>query len=234
MEEQSARERLERYSVRRESGCVEWTGAIEDGYGRMSMGRKEQRRVHCVAWEIEYGPIPAGRDIHHRCLNKLCVNPDHLECLTKAQHRQRHAEEWRRATVRCAYGHEYEPTYTASGSCRGCLVCVAERRAAKKEGRVLPRLCRNGHPWQPGTGGCATCRQDRKNRLQADRIAKAEAAGRPFLKQSDINALKTHCPRGHEYTPENTRQRPDYHGRECKTCIREYQRRRYQQRKTEG
>ena len=32
-----------------------------------------------------------------------------------------------------------------------------------------------------------------------------------------INLAKTHCPRGHEYTPENTRSRPDK-GRDCKLC----------------
>lgn len=35
-----------------------------------------------------------------------------------------------------------------------------------------------------------------------------------------INIMKTHCPQGHEYTPENTRVRHAKHGRECKTCAR--------------
>lgn len=34
-----------------------------------------------------------------------------------------------------------------------------------------------------------------------------------------INARKTHCSRGHEYTPENTYRRPDGPGwRKCRTC----------------
>jgi hypothetical protein len=32
---------------------------------------------------------------------------------------------------------------------------------------------------------------------------------------------KTHCPRGHEYTPENTYQRKDHPGRQCRACDRE-------------
>lgn len=32
------------------------------------------------------------------------------------------------------------------------------------------------------------------------------------------NARKTHCARGHEYTPENTYMRPDGGGRQCRTC----------------
>ena len=42
-------------------------------------------------------------------------------------------------------------------------------------------------------------------------------------------ATKTHCVRGHEYTPENTylRKRQGDGVRSCKTCLRENQRRRY-------
>lgn len=32
------------------------------------------------------------------------------------------------------------------------------------------------------------------------------------------NSNKTHCKRGHEFTPENTYVRPDGTGRHCKTC----------------
>lgn len=34
----------------------------------------------------------------------------------------------------------------------------------------------------------------------------------------NINAAKTHCPEGHEYTAENTYRRPGKTGRECRTC----------------
>ena len=39
-----------------------------------------------------------------------------------------------------------------------------------------------------------------------------------------INARKTHCKRGHEFTPENTYQRPGTDTRECLTCKQEYNR----------
>lgn len=35
---------------------------------------------------------------------------------------------------------------------------------------------------------------------------------------SAVNARRTHCKKGHEFTPENTRWRRDRYGRECKTC----------------
>ena len=34
-----------------------------------------------------------------------------------------------------------------------------------------------------------------------------------------LNAAKTHCHRGHEFTPENIYERPD--GRECRACMAE-------------
>lgn len=34
-----------------------------------------------------------------------------------------------------------------------------------------------------------------------------------------INARKTHCKHGHEFTPENIYRRPN--GRECMTCLKE-------------
>ncbi|MFL5481114.1 MAG: HNH endonuclease signature motif containing protein [Gemmatimonadaceae bacterium] len=43
------------------------------------------------------------------------------------------------------------------------------------------------------------------------------------------NAFKTHCKRGHEFTPENTINRPN--GRACRTCVNAGCIRRYQDRR---
>lgn len=34
------------------------------------------------------------------------------------------------------------------------------------------------------------------------------------------SGARTHCPRGHEYTPENTYRRKDRNGRMCRTCMK--------------
>jgi hypothetical protein len=34
------------------------------------------RKAHHVAWELAYGPIPAGLEVLHTCDRTLCVRPD--------------------------------------------------------------------------------------------------------------------------------------------------------------
>ena len=53
----------------------------------------------------------------------------------------------------------------------------------------------------------------------ADNLADMRAKGRGKTPMAEINRAKTHCPQGHEYTPENTYR--DTKGRQCKRCRRD-------------
>lgn len=71
--------RFERRRVRG-SGCWAWVGATRQGYGVIGRGGRSEGLVyaHRLAWELAYGPVPAGMCVLHRCDNRPCTNPDHL------------------------------------------------------------------------------------------------------------------------------------------------------------
>ena len=53
-----------------------------------------------------------------------------------------------------------------------------------------------------------------------------------FKGRAALNALKTHCPQGHEYTPDNTKV---YNGmRSCRQCYKERGLARYYRLKAKG
>lgn len=61
--------------------CWLWQGTrLRDGYGMIGVRHPKvtQLLVHRVSWELANGPIPAGRQVLHRCDNPPCVRPDHL------------------------------------------------------------------------------------------------------------------------------------------------------------
>ena len=64
---------------KREPGkCWEWNKCVRNGYGAI----KHQGRVlsvHRVSYAIHFGLLDDHLVIGHRCDNKLCCNPEHLE-----------------------------------------------------------------------------------------------------------------------------------------------------------
>ena len=85
----SLRDRFESY-VERDGllGCWLWTGGTNGQYGELRVGQKIAK-AHRVAFEMYVGPIPAGLEVDHLCRNTRCVNPAHLEPVTKAENVRR-------------------------------------------------------------------------------------------------------------------------------------------------
>ena len=73
------------------NGCWEWQGAQDHGYGKM-------KRDQILWWSHRYfytkirGPIPPGLHLHHKCENKICVNPDHLEPMSPSENGNLHGD----------------------------------------------------------------------------------------------------------------------------------------------
>lgn len=67
--------------------CLIWTGKTTTaGYGTFTSA---QKYVHRYAWERVNGPIPEGLTIDHLCRVRNCVNPDHLEVVTREENSRR-------------------------------------------------------------------------------------------------------------------------------------------------
>jgi DNA-binding XRE family transcriptional regulator len=58
--------------------CWPWLGTRSGRYGTVPIGRNQHDYVHRVVYQQEYGPIPKGYNIIHRCRDGMCVNPRHV------------------------------------------------------------------------------------------------------------------------------------------------------------
>lgn len=104
------------------NGCWEWTGSLRFGYGQFNIGKPQMAYSHRYSYELVHGSIPEGFHVHHRCENKLCVNPEHLEALSAKEHRQTHRP------THCPQGHEYTPENTLwDAGHRRCRECKRQR-----------------------------------------------------------------------------------------------------------
>lgn len=115
--------------------CWEWQGNKgSTGYG-LVYNKFGRIRAHRIAYELEVGSIDVDKEIHHKCENKLCVNPYHLQQLTRKEH----------ATfghnyhpTYCPYGHEYteENTKFEHDGRRKCKQCVSKILKAYRETHI--------------------------------------------------------------------------------------------------
>lgn len=65
--------------VNKTDSCWLWTSAKHrNGYGCFTMNKKDNS-AHRLSWLLAGHTIPEGHLIRHKCRNRHCVNPEHLE-----------------------------------------------------------------------------------------------------------------------------------------------------------
>jgi HNH endonuclease len=79
------------------SGCWIWAGAWDaSGYGIHTSGKARTPAYRWV-WLALRGEIDHGMHLDHLCMVKCCVNPNHLEVVTKKENFRRKREKGRSA-----------------------------------------------------------------------------------------------------------------------------------------
>jgi hypothetical protein len=113
-----------------DTGCWLWQASkYRDGYGRVwADGRG--RLAHRVSYELFVGQIPEGLDIDHLCRVRHCVNPEHMEPVTRQVNGLRGVgpQAGHAAQTHCIRGHELtgdnviivEYTGRPARCCRAC------------------------------------------------------------------------------------------------------------------
>jgi hypothetical protein len=139
--------RIERFMakvVKQDDGCWLWTGAkSKNGYGIAWDGTRTLV-AHRFAYRHFVGAIPEGLDLDHLCRNRACVNPTHLEPVTRRVNALRGVA----PTVllhkagMCKRGHLMTPenTYYWRGKPKSCRICTKANSKRSSEERKRRRV----------------------------------------------------------------------------------------------
>lgn len=118
----------------RPGSCWEWTGKLAGaGYGMFYPAPKPGVYAHRYAYESEFGPIPDGLHIDHLCRTASCVNPLHLEAVTRKENSQRGVHRCSKKTT-CSNGHPFDRLWRCKGGkkTRSCSICNNESHRRRR------------------------------------------------------------------------------------------------------
>lgn len=131
--------------------CWPWIGRrTPDGYGQFvthNLWTSHRQRAHRLVWRILVGPIPAEMVIDHKCHNRICVNPNHLQILSNVENAQRNGNAIK---THCVNGHEFTPENTWFSKephrrpRRHCAACTRANNERASAQRRAERASRRG------------------------------------------------------------------------------------------
>jgi hypothetical protein len=126
--------------------CWEWTASCgSHGYGQIRDEEGTNRLAHVIAFEWEFGPVPKGMTVDHLCEFLKCVNPTHMEAVTRGENVLR--------------GHSLPALNARKTHCkRGHRLAGANVLLVKRPGKTPGRQCR-------------TCRSAYMKEYRAARVA---------------------------------------------------------------
>lgn len=127
--------------------CWRWTGAkCSTGYGAFEGGERHPaartRLTHRIAYALTQGGLPEGLTLDHLCRVRDCVNPAHLEPVTRGENVLRgvgHAAQNKRKT-HCVRGHKLPPP--GENGWRHCHPCVQQRVFERSQREKAERAAR--------------------------------------------------------------------------------------------
>lgn len=133
--------------VHQEGDCWVWTAAKASGYGRFNTGGNRLVLAHRYAYEGMVTAVPEGLDLDHLCRNRACVNPYHLDPVTRSVNLSRGAgprqkRAWSADRTHCGRGHELTAENTYSPPGRGGRYCRQCQRDGDRERQRKYRAAR--------------------------------------------------------------------------------------------
>jgi len=125
--------------------CWNWQASKdEDGYGWF--GNFTGKKAHRFSYRLHIGELDPNLTIDHLCRNKACVNPEHMEQVTRSENTLRNPDNVtniNRQKTHCFRGHLLEGynVKIKKGNKRTCRTCLnymsRMNRGSKADAKVL-------------------------------------------------------------------------------------------------
>lgn len=122
--------------VEQSGECWQWRSTDSHGYGTYFADGGVNWLPHRWAYTFLRDDIPEGLELDHLCRNRGCVNPWHLEPVTRRVNALRGVG----SIEACKHGHRYTPENTYRDPKKGKRGCRTCRRAANKSAAIAARI----------------------------------------------------------------------------------------------